>query len=176
MSSVNKTICRLYTQNGQSIPQIAARTGIPLSTVRARLLSAGIKLRSRGEALRIREGLGLHLVGKTRTFSEEWKNNISAGRQAWADKNAKGTSVNGNGYVQFTRGENKDRSEHDVAMEARLGRRLRPDEVVHHIDRDRENNSENNLALITRAGHMRLHHFEDALAGIERKRSNGRFS
>jgi hypothetical protein len=60
-------------------------------------------------------------------------------------------------------------------MESRLGRPLREDEQVHHIDRDRSNNSDDNLALVTRAGHGRLHRFEDSLSGIERKRANGRF-
>lgn len=174
--SVNKTICRLYVDGKQSIPQIAAKTGLPASTVRGRLVKAGVTLRNRTEGIRAREGLGLHLVGKKRTFTAAWKKNISKSRQRWADENAKGTSVNGGGYVQFTRGENKNRSEHVVVMESRLGRHLLPDEAVHHIDRDRTNNSSDNLALVTRAGHARLHRFEDSLAGIERKRANGRFS
>ena len=48
-------------------------------------------------------------------------------------------------------------------MERRLGRRLRPDEHVYHIDGDRLNNDENNLALVTRSGHARLHRREERI-------------
>jgi hypothetical protein len=172
--SVRDKLAEMY-ERGQSIPQIAGRTGINRSRVRAELLKAGVTLRSRGEALRIREGLGQKLKGTSREFSQEWKNNISIGRKKWGEENAKGFSVRSNGYVQLTRGEHKHRCQHDVVMEERLGRRLLPDEVVHHIDRDRSNNNPNNLALVTRSGHTRLHRFEDKLEGIERKRANVRF-
>lgn len=162
-------------ERGQSIPQISGRTGINRSRVRSELLKAGVVLRSRKDALAIREGLGSHAKGTTREFTPEWCANIAAGRKAWADQNAAGQSVRSNGYVVITRGEYKHRAEHTRVMEERLGRRLLPDEVVHHIDRDRGNNSLDNLALVTRAGHTRLHRFEDKLEGIERKRSNGRF-
>lgn len=51
------------------------------------------------------------------------------------------------------------------AMEARLGRRLLRDEMVHHIDGDPQNIDYDNLALVTRAGHARLHRREEILAG-----------
>lgn len=174
MAPLHERLADMY-RRGQSIPQIAGRTGINKSRVRAELLKAGVTLRSRTEALRIREGLGANLKGKTRVFSQEWKDNISAGRKAWGAEHAKGASIKPNGYIEITRGENKGRSEHVVIMEDRLGRPLKDDEVVHHIDRDRSNNSPDNLALVTRAGHGRLHRFEDSLEGIERKRANGRF-
>ncbi len=53
--------------------------------------------------------------------------------------------------------------EHRLVMERKLGRRLLPDEVVHHIDDDRANNDPDNLELfssngdhlrVTRAGHV----------------------
>ena len=172
--SLREKVAEMY-QRGQSIPQISGRTGINKSRVRAELLKAGIALRSRAEGVRIREGLGQHAKGKTRVFSQEWKDNIATARKAWGEAHAKGTSLKPSGYIEFTRGQNKGRSEHVVKMESRLGRPLREDEQVHHIDRDRSNNSDDNLALVTRAGHGRLHRFEDSLSGIERKRANGRF-
>lgn len=179
MSSVNKAqrslTVALYMK-GQSIPQIAAKTGLNRSRVRSELIRAGVKLRSRKEALSIREGLGLHLVGKSRTFTQAWRENISKARTKWSDENASGITRKPSGYIEITRGKNKGRSVHVCVVEERLGRRLFADEVVHHIDRDRSNNSIDNLALVTRSGHARLHRFEDSLQGIERKRVNGRFS
>jgi hypothetical protein len=42
-------------------------------------------------------------------------------------------------------------------VEQREGRRLGPNEVVHHLDYDPLNNDPDNLAVLTRAEHMRLH-------------------
>jgi DNA-binding XRE family transcriptional regulator len=49
-------------------------------------------------------------------------------------------------------------------MQERLGRPFLDDEVVHHIDGDRANNGEHNLALMTRRAHARLHARERKLA------------
>jgi len=48
---------------------------------------------------------------------------------------------------------------HRLAMEKKLGRRLTREEVVHHIDGDKRNNREDNLALFPNQGeHMETHH------------------
>ena len=162
--------------SGSSLPEISSKFGVPVSTARYHILKAGV-LRTR------KEGIGLakwkiskSLKGRTCTFSQSRKNAISNGRRKWADEKAKGTSVKRSGYVEYTRRVNKFRSVHVVAMETRIGRRLLPDEVVHHIDGDRSNNCENNLALMTRGGHARCHRREDLLAGKSRERDqNGRF-
>lgn len=47
-------------------------------------------------------------------------------------------------------------AEHRLAMAAKIGRFLRPDEVVHHIDRDKQNNDPANLMLFpTNAEHLK---------------------
>lgn len=172
-SKLREKLADMY-KRGQSIPQISARTGINRSRVRGELLKAGVTLRTRQEALQIREGLGDHHRGKARVFTQEWKENIAKARKKWGEENALGVSLKPSGYLEITRGENKGRSVHVVLMEERLGRRLLPDEVVHHIDRDRSNNSIDNLALVTRSGHARLHRFEDRLEEKGRK-ENVRF-
>ena len=45
-------------------------------------------------------------------------------------------------------------------MEAKLGRLLQPDEVVHHVDGDHTNNKPNNLEVMDRREHARLHMLE----------------
>lgn len=48
--------------------------------------------------------------------------------------------------------------EHRLVMEERLGRYLRPDEIVHHINDDPTDNRVENLAVMTQGEHARLHH------------------
>lgn len=47
--------------------------------------------------------------------------------------------------------------EHRLIMEAFLGRLLRDDEVVHHINEDSLDNHPENLALMTRSEHTSYH-------------------
>lgn len=153
-------------QSGMSLPTVADRYGISASTARYHVKKAGA-LRSRAEAVRLAASqgrLGAGLRGKKRIFSTAHRAAISAHRKAWGEENAAGMSVKPSGYVEHTRGPNKGRSVHVVSMEQRIGRRLKFDEVVHHIDGDRSNNADNNLALMTRAAHTRLHRREQRLA------------
>ena len=179
MSSViDDTARHLYAEERLSIPQVSDVLAIPVSTVRSKLVRLGVELRSRKEGIHLRRDiLGQHAKGKRRHFTDEWKANISVGRRRWGEENARGWRITPDGYIEYTTGEHKGRLEHDVLMEARLGRRLKPDEEVHHIDTNRRNNADNNLALLTKSGHMRLHRREDKLSGKIRERdSNGRFT
>jgi hypothetical protein len=68
--------------------------------------------------------------------------------------------VNTQGYVVITV-DGERVQEHRYVAERMLGRPLRPDEVVHHRDRNRTNNDECNLQVMTRSEHMTLHARED---------------
>ena len=64
--------------------------------------------------------------------------------------------------------------EHVRIMELHIGRRLKPNEVVHHVDHVRSNNDLKNLELLTKSEHSRLHRFEDT---SRRKRdASGKFA
>lgn len=49
------------------------------------------------------------------------------------------------------------RHEHRVVAEEKLGRLLRADEVVHHIDCNKRNNHPDNLMVLTQSEHAKLH-------------------
>lgn len=52
---------------------------------------------------------------------------------------------------------------HRVAMERHLGRRLLPDEDVHHVDGNKKNNNLDNLMLISHGAHSSLSNRNRAL-------------
>jgi len=60
------------------------------------------------------------------------------------------------GYV-FIWHEGERRREHQVVAEAMIGRPLRPDEEVHHVNEIRSDNAPENLQVLTKSEHMRLH-------------------
>lgn len=177
MASVNKVsasddksalAAKLYMEEKKSIPDIAQILEWPRSRVRQKLLGMAVVLRSRSEGVRAASSkLGKHLAGKKIVFTPQWRANISEARRAYAETNASGISKKTNGYVEYTRGENKGRSVHVVTMEKRLGRPLLTDEVVHHIDGNKHNNDINNLALMTRSAHARLHRREEQITRKE---------
>lgn len=69
------------------------------------------------------------------------------------------------GYRYVCQG-NKSISEHVLIMEKHIGRKLSKDEVVHHKDFNRNNNDINNLQLMTRSEHSKLHReYEKQLYG-----------
>lgn len=63
--------------------------------------------------------------------------------------------ANGMGYVV----------EHRLIWEETNGRRLKPNEEVHHIDGDPANNSPENLVALTKKEHRKLHSAENGFTG-----------
>jgi hypothetical protein len=162
-----------------SLSQIAKATGMCLSTLRGRLLDAGVKLRCPADGMRLRlPDIARVQRGVRRgPMTEEARQRVREAAIRRGERDAVGTRITTSGYVEFTRGLNKGRLVHVVEMEERLGRRLLPDECAHHIDRNRSNNHPDNLALVTRSGHTRLHRYEDELSGATRERADdGRWS
>lgn len=73
-----------------------------------------------------------------------------------------------NGYVFLNVGGGRRVQEHRIIAEQKIGRKLLPSEVVHHIDGDKTNNDPSNLVVLTRAEHRALHD-ADIRAGKQRR-------
>ncbi len=71
-----------------------------------------------------------------------------------------------NKYIHLKQEDGTYKQEHRIIMEKYLGRELDSDEIVHHIDGDGKNNKLENLKLMNRESHARLHTTERWEQGI----------
>ena len=113
---------------GDSVFQIHKQTGVNQGTIRRRLEAAGVQVESR------------HAKGERIPGFRNYRINGSGGyvlRNVPADSPF-ASMRNGKGYVP----------EHRLVVAERLGRPLRKDEHVHHIDGNRQNNTDENLQLV----------------------------
>ncbi len=80
-----------------------------------------------------------------------------------APHNFKGRTRHSAGYWVLSEigGGGERRLEHRVVMAEVLGRPLREDEIVHHIDGDKTNNRIENLQIMTQEEHLKMHQEED---------------
>jgi hypothetical protein len=56
--------------------------------------------------------------------------------------------------------------EHILVVESNLGRQLESNEVVHHLDCNRSNNRSENLIVLSRGDHVKIHNWIDTGAFI----------
>ncbi|WP_185858864.1 HNH endonuclease signature motif containing protein [Vreelandella populi] len=80
--------------------------------------------------------------------------------------NWNGGVYRGNGYILLKR-DGKYVPEHRLVVEEHIGRKLRNDEVVHHINHDKTDNRIENLQVMSRAEHIEEHR-ADLIDGLRR--------
>ncbi len=100
-----------------------------------------------------------HMKGKSR--SEQTKLKISEKlKNRFTGKNSphwKGGKIKVAGYYANLVQNKVYKYEHRLVAEAMLGRRLESDEIVHHKDGDKFNNNSENLQILTRSEHAKIH-------------------
>jgi hypothetical protein len=142
-------------QNGHSLSEIAIQFGWSISRVRTVLLKAGLTLRTYQQAgILAAPKLSEKRMGrKHRPWSAESRAKLSKSKTG----KGRGFRINPKGYIEFTMGKHKGHLEHRIVIERILGRKLLPQEVVHHKDGNRQNNDSANLKLLTSSKHTQLH-------------------
>lgn len=165
--SLNKTmLADMYLVDKMSIPDIAAKIGMGKSTVRYHLLQQGVKLRGAKESIAlVKHKISAANKGRKRIVSEDTRKKLSEARREYSELHARGYDLH-RGYKRVTVGENSGRPQHVVLMEEHIGRKLTKSEVVHHINGCRSDNRIENLRLMTREEHSRLHAIERQNKGL----------
>lgn len=72
-------------------------------------------------------------------------------------KNYKYNYISSQGYLVDSTVRNNKKLIHRQVMESYLGRKLRSNEIVHHIDGNKLNNDISNLCILSRSEHAKLH-------------------
>ncbi|MBD8235607.1 HNH endonuclease signature motif containing protein [Pseudomonas fluorescens] len=134
---IDETSLRAMHAQGMTIVEIAHRVGCSTYPI-------GVASRALGLSRRAAPRQGIH-AGPS---NPSWRG---------------GRRVRPDGYIEVWTPAGP-RLEHQVVMEAMLGRPLAIGEIVHHEDRDRSNNQPENLTLMTQSQHMAEHKAEMASA------------
>lgn len=146
-------IKRLY-EAGLSTNEIGSMLLIDGSNIFHALRSRGIKIRNRQESTQLAHNQGRVNVCKGRNH-RWWKG---------------GRSTHSNGYILISQpGHHRADCrgyvpEHVLVAEKKIGRALKPNEIVHHNNHIRTDNRPENLDVMTNVEHGKMHGIEGARA------------
>ena len=144
-----KLLRKLYLEDGLSMRDIAKRINMSYSGVRYRMKKYKIPLRTD------REGMNTPNSKRKRSINATGENNSQ-----WNG----GRRITSHGYVEIYNPDHPNASvrgtvyEHRLVMEKKIGRYLLPEEDIHHIDEDKQNNHPDNLHLFkSKSEHTKQH-------------------
>ena len=143
---------------------------LPETIEKIRKSNVGLK-RNPATRLKIslaKKGVSLRNRGSFKPGSEPWNKNMcgihlspaTEFRGGQKPPNWKGGRIIQKGYINVWKPDHPNASlvgyilEHRLVMESKIGRLLKPNEIVHHIDGNRLNNDPTNLCLTTRGKHQ----------------------
>lgn len=175
MSKLTKDILiKLYIDEKKPMHRITDEVGVSITTVFNYLKKYGIETRSKKDVFtfkgRKQSKEVIDIIRKThkgKVLSKETKEKISESHKGLNRTNNKWNAHVKNredGYIQVYELEhpyaNKDGyvMEHRLVMEEVLGRYIKENEVIHHINRNRKDNRPENLMIFSSiSDHMRYH-------------------
>lgn len=150
-----------YVERSRTVEQIAQMLGVKCHIVRYHMRKAGIQGRSKTETMRRRWTNSQFRHRMTRDRCHLWR----------------GGRVMSRGYVLVYLPDHPDADvrgyvpQHRLVMESMVGRRLRPEEIVHHKNHARTDNRPENLELFSsNLEHVRHHGLErrmNRIAGLD---------
>lgn len=178
-------LLELHFENNLSTTEIAQMYNCHRDTVRLAMKRFGIVPRGKNKKplsedlksnliiLYVEQKLSTRTIGKILGKSHDFVSDklkelgiVVDGRlaalQSERNPDWKGGKTIADGYVEISSKTicPKRKREHQLVMENYIGRELRIDEVVHHIDGNKQNNHISNLALMDKSAHARLHSIE----------------
>ena len=165
LSAPNKKMLKKLYSEGYSIKEISEMLHFSVGKIHKYIHLYNIKTRPKSNKFGIMKSIKSK-IGKThkgKPLSEESKKKIS---EANCIKGLGHKKIHKRGYVMIYFPDhpqsNKDGyiMEHDLVMECCIGRWLKDNEVVHHINHITNDNRIENLQLLTKKEHAKLHMIE----------------
>lgn len=153
----NKNKIIFLYKKGKSTNEIGELLGIDGSNVYRFLKRIGFILRSHSDSVRLAIVTGRMeiLIGSK---NSSWKGGKTRHSKGYVlIRNPTHHRSTKNGYVM----------EHVLVLEKKLGRSLKPNEIVHHINHKKTDNHPANLQVMTRSQHQRFHWKENRIEWLK---------
>lgn len=164
-----ETLRHMYWDDKMTLNAIAEKLNVSASLVHKWMRSYGIPRRTKGQAQILQHNSPVISLDELSTINEtnahkhvpsEIGQKISK-QLSMSGIGAKKIRSDGYVYIFFPDHPKSSKDgfimEHILVMECAIGRWIRPDECVHHINHIRNDNRLQNLQLMTRSEHMRMH-------------------
>lgn len=151
---LEEKVCSLYV-SGKSISEVSQETTVPPATVHRWLKRLGVELRKLGDWHRGRKWTEARREHNPE--APQRPEGAPRGYDILTERALGNKSIKSGGYVVVHVGRKQRQYEHILKAEKAIGRRLRRDEVVHHINCIRSDNRPENLLICTRSYHLQLH-------------------